>query len=42
MFAHYINLSQDNLFILINIFKKKAKAKAFILIRLKSVINEAL
>lgn len=40
MFAHYINLSQDNLFILINIFKKKAKTKAFILIRLESLQRE--
>jgi len=40
MFAHYINLSQDNLFVLIDIFEEKAKARTFALMRLKSLRRE--
>jgi len=40
MFAHYMNLSQDDLFVLINMFKKKAKARTFALMRSKSLRRE--
>jgi len=40
MSTHYMNLSQDDLFVLIDMFKKKAKEKTFALIRSKSLRRE--
>jgi len=40
MSAHYMNLSQDNLFVLIGIFEEEAKARTFALMRPKSLRRE--
>lgn len=40
MSTHYMYLSQDDLFVLINMFKKKVKARTFALIRSKSLRRE--